>query len=198
MDKTLPPSSYADLRFLSLGFCGKVIAKPRSTILNHESVSLKSHGLMVMSGSYVWKQQKRLSSFKGQIGEVLARKFLENQGFKVVSYMFLVDYVIARPSYGPSSFACDFIGSMKEKFIKCNKTVSEIHSGSEHIRRHFDFVAKKEKNYYFVEVKTNKGQLSKWQKEGFQLSKRFGFIPMIVRTKVTLIADCKDVTVEVL
>jgi len=49
-----------------------------------------------------------------------------------------------------------------------------------------------------VEVKTKKAQLNEMEKEGLQLSKRFGFIPIIVRTKVNLVADYKDVTVKAL
>lgn len=150
--------------------------------------STLSSGLVAMSTSYA---RKGLNSFRGQIGEVLARKFLVKEGFKVVSYMFLVDNV-------EHFFACDFLGSMKKNFIELNKALSKIHSGSEHIRRRYDFVARKEEKYYVVEVKTNKGQLNRWQKEGFQLSKRFGFIPMIVRTKIAVIADSKDVTAQIL
>jgi hypothetical protein len=141
-----------------------------------------------MSTSYKWAHPKGLNSFRGQIGEVLARKFLEKEGFRVISYEFLVAY---NPSW-------DFWGSMKGNFVEWNEALNKIYAGSVHRSRRFDFVARKGEKYYVVEVKTNRGQLSKWQKEGFQLSKRFGFIPMVVRTKVKLIADCKDVSIEVL
>ena len=140
--------------------------------------------------------RKSLIAYEGQIGEAIARNYLKKQGFIIHSYMMLVDF-IGRPCPG-QSFAEDFLGSKRQNFIELNKACDKIYSGKEHRRRRFDLVAKKEDKYYIVEVKTNKAQLNKWQREALQLSKKFGFIPMLVRTKVTLIADYKDVIVKTL
>jgi hypothetical protein len=87
---------------------------------------------------------------------------------------------------------------MTENFIHLNKKLDEIYAGKEHRRRRFDFVAKKAGKYYIVEIKTNKARLNEFEKEGLLLCKRFGFIPLLVRTKVTLIADLDDVTLQLL
>lgn len=47
-----------------------------------------------------------------------------------------------------------------------------------------------------MEVKTNKARLNEWQKEGFQLCKKFGFIPLLIKTKVIVNADYKDIVIE--
>ena len=151
-----------------------------------------------MSG---YSRYGNLNVYKGIIGEELARRYLEKQGFKVMSYMILVDLVMRHPLISISEIsrsAHDFLGLMKKNFIGLNKALDKIYSGKEHKRRRFDFLAKKEDKYYVVEVKTNKAQLNKWEREGLQLSKKFDFIPMLVRTKVTLIADYKDVIVKTL
>ena len=91
-----------------------------------------------MSTSYKWAHPKGLNSFRGQIGELLARKFLEKEGFRVISYEFLVAY---NPSW-------DFWGSMKENFVEWNEALNKIYAGSVHRSRRFDFVARKGEKYY--------------------------------------------------
>ena len=60
----------------------------------------------------------------------------------------------------------------------------------------FDFVVKKDSKVYFVDVKTNKAILQKHQKRMIMKAKEFGFIPMLVRPKVSIIARLEDVTTE--
>lgn len=60
----------------------------------------------------------------------------------------------------------------------------------------FDYVAKKDSRNYFVEVKTNKARLRKYQKKMMMKAKEFGFIPMIVRPKVSIVAELEDVATE--
>lgn len=62
----------------------------------------------------------------------------------------------------------------------------------------FDYVAKKDSHIYLVEVKTNNAVLAKYQRKMMIKAKEFGFIPMIVRTKVSIIAKLEDVTTETL
>ena len=142
--------------------------------------------------------KKSLHAYEGQFGEVLARKYLQKEGFEVWSYMVLVQLIKHSLMPGIVTHAHDFLGSKKQDFIEMNKTLDQIYSGKEHKRRRFDFIAKKEDKYYVVEVKTNKAILTKFQKEDLQLSKKFGFIPILVRTKVKLIADYKNVTITTL
>jgi hypothetical protein len=59
-----------------------------------------------------------------------------------------------------------------------------------------DYVVKKDSNIYLVDVKTNKAKLRKYQRKIMLRAKEFGFIPMIVRSKVSIIARIEDVTVE--
>ena len=144
--------------------------------------------------------RKSIHKYEGQIGEVVAWKYLEKQGFKVRSCMGLVDFVVRRPLISASMCSTDaheFIGTMKNKFNELDEALDEIYSGAEHQRRRFDFVAKKENKYYVVEVKTNKARLTKTQKEGLQLCRRFGLIPMLIRTKIKISVD-KDVTMKIL
>lgn len=151
-----------------------------------------------MSG---YNRYGNLNVYKGIIGEELARRYLEKQGFKVMSYMILVDLVMRHPLISISEnsrSAHDFLGLMKKNFIGLNKALDKIYSGKEHKRRRFDFLAKKEDKYYVVEVKTNKAQLSTLERKELHFSKKFGFFPMIGRTKVTLVAEYNDVTVEAL
>jgi Holliday junction resolvase-like predicted endonuclease len=147
---------------------------------------------VVMSGY----DQQKINVYKGYIGERLAAKYLSKQGYEVQSYMVLVDFVVKHP-HGKSPLH-DFIGSKKEAFIEMNNALDQINSGKERKRRRFDFVVKKGEDYYVVEVKTNEADLSKSRKRDLQLSKRYGFIPMLVKTKVKLIADLEDVTVTLL
>ena len=60
----------------------------------------------------------------------------------------------------------------------------------------FDYVAKKGSQIYFVDVKTNKAVLQKPQKKMLMKAKEFGFIPMVVRPKVSIIARLEDVITE--
>jgi len=60
----------------------------------------------------------------------------------------------------------------------------------------FDYVAKKDSQIYFVNVKTNNAQLRKYQNEVMIRAKEFGFIPMVVRPKVSIVARLEDVTTE--
>lgn len=154
--------------------------------------------------------KRKLNYYIGQIGETLAWKFLREQGFEIISYSFLVEFkphfnskfrgVRTGVEFVPNSISAikKFLGSKKQDFVELVDALDKEYSGFTHKKRRFDFVAKKEGKYYLVEVKTNKGRLSKLQKEEMEKSKKFGFIPLIVRTKVTLIADMKDVKVKTL
>jgi len=62
----------------------------------------------------------------------------------------------------------------------------------------FDYVAKKDSQIYFVDVKTNKAGLRNYQKKMMMKAKDFGFIPMLIRPKVSIIARLEDVTTETL
>jgi predicted transcriptional regulator len=81
----------------------------------------------------------------------------------------------------------------KDDFIKMNQAFDKIYSGNQHKRRALDFIAKKESKFYAIEAKTNKAILRQNQKKELELSKNFGFIPIIVKTKVNLIANLDDV-----
>lgn len=140
--------------------------------------------------------QQKISVYIGYIGERLAAKYLKKQGFEVFSYMVLVDFVVKHP-HGKSPLH-DFIGSKKQDFIEMNDAIDKFYPGEQRERRRFDFVLKKNNKYFVTEVKTNNAKLTIDQKEALQLSKRYGFIPMLVKTKVKLIADIKDVTLELL
>ena len=76
-----------------------------------------------------------------------------------------------------------------------NKAFDKIYSGKQHRRRALDFIAKKDGNFYVVEVKTNSSKLSEKQKKELELSKKFGFTPLIIKTKVTVVANLKDIVV---
>lgn len=141
--------------------------------------------MIVMSGY----DQQKISVYKGYIGERLAEKYLKKQGYQVQSYMVLVDFIVNH-SRSPLH---DWISDKKDDLIKMNKAFNKIYLGSEHRRRALDFIAKKDGKYYVVEVKTNSSKLSEKQKKELELSKKFGFTPIIVKTKVTLVAKLKDV-----
>jgi hypothetical protein len=96
-------------------------------------------------------------------------------------------------------YAEKFLVSKKEDFMEMKTALDNaVYSGKEHERRRFDFVAKKRAKYYVILVKVNTAVLSDLEKASVQLSKKFGFIPMFVRTKVTLIADFKNVFMKTL
>jgi len=59
----------------------------------------------------------------------------------------------------------------------------------------FDYVPKKGSENYFVEVKTNKAQLRKYQRKMMK-AKEYGFIPMIIRPKVSITAKSEDMTID--
>ena len=136
--------------------------------------------------------QQKINVYKGYIGERLGTKFLNNQGYEIQSYMVLVDFIMNHP-HGKSPLH-EFMGSKKNDFIEMNNAFNKIYSGQERKRRRFDFVAKKGDDYYVVEVKTNEARLSKSQKRDLQLAKNFGFTPLLVKTKVKLVANLEDVT----
>jgi len=140
--------------------------------------------------------QEKLNVYRGYIGERMVAKYLKKQGYTVASYMMLVDF--SEHGEMGKKEAVAFLGDMYKSFLEMNKTLEKHDSGKEHHRRRFDFVAKKDNNYYIVEVKTNRARLPKWEKESFSITKKFGFKPMLVKTKVTLIADEKDITVKML
>jgi hypothetical protein len=152
--------------------------------------------------------KRKLSNYKGQIGETLAHNFLTEQGFHVSSYMFLADFsqhvnskfktIKTGEEFQPPSvlYVKNFLGSKVGDFIKLKEAIEREYSGREHSGRAFDFVAKKDENFYVVEVKTNRAMLSNRQKKELELSRKFGFMPMIIRTKVKIVADLKDVTME--
>jgi len=157
--------------------------------------------------------RQHLSNYIGQIGETLVRKFLEKEGFTVMSYEALcifVPHIVRASDISPLvKMTKVFLGSKKEDFINLIEALNRIYIknphpsfiknvGSEHKRRSFDFMVKKEKDFYVVEVKTNKAQLSKKNEEELKLAKKYGFIPMVVKTKVTLIADYKDISIKIL
>jgi hypothetical protein len=50
----------------------------------------------------------------------------------------------------------------------------------------FDFIAKKDKKFYLVEVKTNRAILQDYQRKMLEKSKEFGFIPVVLRVKVDI------------
>ncbi len=111
--------------------------------------------------------------------------------------MVLSDFVGRSSPY--RDYAEKFLGSKKEDFIEMKTALDNSdYSGKEHERRRFDFVAKKRAKYYVIWVKVNTAVLSDLEKASVQLSKKFGFIPMLVRTKVTLIADFKNVVMKTL
>lgn len=145
--------------------------------------------------------QKSLRRYEGEIGENVARKRLEKQGFKVMSYMVLVDFV-ARATHVPKGYekisrnTLGFLGIMKKNFVDMNRALDKVHFGKEHKRRRFDFIARRDNRYYVVEVKTNKAKVTSLQKEELQICKRFGFVPMVVRTKVSIVARMEDVKTE--
>jgi hypothetical protein len=141
--------------------------------------------------------QQTLRVYKGYIGERLASRYLRKQGFTVQSYMVLSDFVGRRSSY--RDYAEKFLGVKKEDFLKMKTALdNSVYPGKEHERRRFDFVAKKKGKYYVICVKVNTAILSDLEKASLQLSKKFGFIPMLVRTKITLTADFKDVVMKTL
>jgi len=141
--------------------------------------------------------QQKLRVYKSYIGERLASKYLRKQGFTVQSYMVLSDFVGRSSSY--RGYAERFLGSKKEDFMEMKTALdNSVYSGKEHESRRFDFVAKKKNKYYVIWVKVNTAILSDSEKASLQLSKKFGFIPMLVRTKITLIADFKDVVMKTL
>ena len=172
--------------------------------------------MIIMSGY----DQQRLSVYKGVIGERLAVKYLRKQGFQVMSYMQLVDFTVniprkmktLRERMGGNQNNYNIVKKALEKkhshrvnklydwmenkvndFIKMNKAFDKIYLGKEHRRRALDFIAKKDDKFYAVEVKTNSSKLSEKQRKELELSKKFGFTPIIIKTKVTLIANLTDV-----
>lgn len=144
-------------------------------------------------------KRKSLNVYVGEIGETVAKKYLKKRGFKIVSYMILSDLLSPKPS--PRSCPPDidsFLGSMKKNFLEMKSALEKGYGGKEHGRRGFDFLAEREGKYYVVEVKTNSAQLSRTQKEELLLSKKHGFIPLLVNAKVTLIANLEDVVIRFL
>jgi len=141
--------------------------------------------------------QQILRVYKGYIGERIASRYLRKQGFTVQSYMVLSDFVGRSSSY--RDYAEKFLGGKKEDFLEMKTAIdNSLYSGKEHDRRRFDFVAKKKGKYYVIWVKVNTAVLSDLEKASLQLSKKFGFIPILVRTKITLTADFKDVVMKTL
>ena len=141
--------------------------------------------MIVMSGY----DQQKINVYKGYIGERLAAKYLKKQSYQVQSFMVLVDFIVNHTK----SPLHDWMGDKIDDFIKMNKAFNKIYSGSQHGRRALDFIAKKDGKFYAVEVKTNSSKLSENQEKELELSKKFGFTPIIVKTKVTLVAKLEDV-----
>ena len=146
--------------------------------------------------------RRSISVYKGYIGERLAEKFLEKQGFEVMSYMILTDfisqYLRGRRSGPYYEFYKEFLGSKRQDFSELIKVLNKLYAGPQHKRRRFDFVAKRENKYYVVAVKTDGGRLSELEKKELEMSKKFGFSPILIRTNITLIANLENVTMEML
>jgi hypothetical protein len=157
--------------------------------------------------------KKHLSNYIGQIGETLVKKFLKREGFTVMSYeamRIFVPHINSKfkgigtnglvETEPPQSVNTvrDFLGSMKKNFKDMNDKLDKTYAGELHKYRRFDFVARKGNDYFIVEVKTNKARLTKKNEGELKIAKKYGFIPMVVKTKVTLIADFKDVTIKTL
>jgi len=144
-------------------------------------------------------KRQSLNVYVGEIGETVAIRYLEKRGFKIASYMLLSDLLSPKPPlrYCPPDID-SFLGSMKKNFLEMKSALEKGSGGKEHRRRGFDFLAEREGKYYVVEVKTNSAQLSRTQKEELLLSKKHGFIPLLVNTKVTLIANSEDVVMQFL
>jgi hypothetical protein len=145
--------------------------------------------------------RRSISVYKGFIGERLAIKYLKKKEFDVVSYMILADFINRPDSLRDTPYynvAKEFLSSKKEDFSKLLKTLKKLYDGKEHKRRRFDFVAKKDDQYYVVEVKTSGGRLSKFEKRELETAKKMGFTPLLIRTNITLIANLNNVTMQIL
>jgi len=169
---------------------------------------------------HIPRVKKSLSNYIGVIGEKLALKYLIENGFNVTSFMGCVNEALGvnkseRETLQRSNLWKKELGELKElektvkelfgkswsKFVQfCEawkeesdfpheKSIDKYHFG-------FDYVVKKDSNIYLVDVKTNKAKLRKYQRKMMLRAKEFGFIPMIVRPKVSIIARIEDVTVE--
>lgn len=150
--------------------------------------------------SFSMSQYKRqsLNVYVGEIGETVAIRYLKKRGFKIVSYMILSDLLSLKSPRSCPPEIDSYLGSMKNNFLEMKSALEKGYGGKEHRRRGFDFLAKREGKYYVVEVKTNDAQLSRTQKEELLLSKKLGFIPLLVNAKVTLVANLEDVVIQFL
>lgn len=105
--------------------------------------------------------------------------------------------------------AVAFLGSRLRDFLRyskeCDRLSSEAYyqnapknvprtrpASSKAIRS--DMVAKRNGDYYLVEVKANQSDLTSLQRRALKAARKFGFTPKIVRVKI--LADCSEETLE--
>lgn len=158
-----------------------------------------------------WKVD--LSNEYGSIGEKVAKKWLQENGYEVYSFQEIIwkitDIRIRKKSkakYATSEkgreflrrteeFLGDIFGERLEDMKKYDKAIRKLAREKAEIRlaRDYrrvgigpDFIVKKDGDIVFVEVKVNQSQPKKHQRTSFKIAKEHGFKTMILRLNVQI------------
>lgn len=90
----------------------------------------------------------------------------------------------------------DFLGKQLHHFLEyideCN-AVSREHLGGTMFP---DFVAKKESDFYLVEVKANEAELAPLQRRGLELAGKHGFKTKVIRVRLKVEAHCEEESIS--
>jgi len=163
--------------------------------------------------------KRMLARVTGSIGERIAYKILLKKGFDIMSFQDLVSelgthYETFTYDPFPEEHLKEFLGEKYlQNFIKfCKTWTKDADTPSGKIRsldeeRHGnywfrssgfgpDWVGEKDGKFYFIEVKTNRAVLQKFQETMLLKAKDFGFIPLVVRVKVDVKVPLEEVRIE--
>jgi hypothetical protein len=152
--------------------------------------------------------KKSIAKHTGDLGELISYRMLSDKGYDLIAFQDrAIDLTnIDNPEYHwlTEWFSAEMLDNFKEF---CNawsrdpitpsgkiRSTSEGRVRSPHFG--FDWIGKKEGKYYFIEVKTNKAKLLKYQRKLLLLAKEYGFTPLIVRPKVVITVPLAEVKIK--
>lgn len=152
------------------------------------------------------RRDKQIARLVGDLGEILAKQALEGEGYRIERFdgcnaelcynrCGWYSRIIPLPDSQTtleehikpfSDFKYPSNCRRGEKWIKLMKHRDKLVSRYSSYRgSNLDFYATKDNKEYVIEIKTNKAVLEKSQKELIEYAKELGYIPILVRSRVS-------------